>query len=340
MLLLAGLVPLTLGFVGGVVAAVSEWFPVLVSGPDALTTLGFYRDAVLASALLVLGAVLASALFVCTVPRLFARSVTPEEAHPLFGLRYALQRLVATTTNSRLLTWLFGDSSAVVFYLRALGYDLSRVEQTGSNFGLDVKHENPYLTSVGAGTMVADGLSILNAEYFSSSFRVSPARIGARCFAGNFVAYPHNASTGDNCLLGTKVSIPTGGVVREGVGLLGSPSFEIPRTVERDRRLALEAPGELAGHLAAKNRHNAVTACLYLARLMILVLISVLAIAALGVIGVARVPAIALATLGAVALGQTWLVLAERASSRFRPLTPTNCSIYDLGFWRRSGTGS
>ena len=37
--------------------------------------------------------------------------------------------------------------------------------QTGSNFGLEVKHDNPFLTTIGSGTMVADGLSVVNVDY-------------------------------------------------------------------------------------------------------------------------------------------------------------------------------
>ena len=92
-----------------------------------------------------------------------------------------------------------------------------------------MKHENPYLTSVGSGTMVADGLSIINADFSSTSFRVSRASIGPHNFLGNHIAYPSQGRTGDNCLLATKVMVPIDGEVREGVGLLGSPSFEIPR---------------------------------------------------------------------------------------------------------------
>ena len=84
--------------------------------------------------------------------------------------------------------------------------------------------------------MVADGLSIINADFSSTSFRVSRASIGAHNFLGNHIAYPSQGKTGDNCLLATKVMVPIDGKVREGVGLLGSPSFEIPRTVERDSR--------------------------------------------------------------------------------------------------------
>ena len=48
-------------------------------------------------------------------------------------------------------THLFGDSSYIVHYLRWLGYDLCEVEQTGSNFGSEVRHETPYLSSSAAG---------------------------------------------------------------------------------------------------------------------------------------------------------------------------------------------
>ena len=59
--------------------------------------------------------------------------------------------------------------------------------------------------------------------------------------------------------------VPIDGQVREGVGLLGSPSFEIPRSVQRDAKFVELAGGdELPRRLAAKNRHNLVTMGLYL----------------------------------------------------------------------------
>ena len=124
-------------------------------------------------------------------------------------------------TNIRFFTYLFGDSSYIVCYLRCLGYDLSRVVQTGSNFGCEVTHETPYLASIGSGTMVADGLSIINADFSSTSFRVSRASIGPHNFLGNDIAYPAGGRTGDNCLLATKVMVPIDGQVREDVGLAG-----------------------------------------------------------------------------------------------------------------------
>ena len=39
---------------------------------------------------------------------------------------------------------------------------------------------------------------------------------------------------GENCLLATKVMVPIDGPARSDVGLLGSPPFEIPRSVQRD----------------------------------------------------------------------------------------------------------
>lgn len=83
---------------------------------------------------------------------------------------------------------------------------------------------------------------------------------GARNFLGNYIAYPAQGRTGDNCLLATKVMVPSDGPIRENVGLLGSPSFEIPRSVDRDNSFAHLGRGEeLARHLRAKNRHDAVT---------------------------------------------------------------------------------
>ena len=54
-------------------------------------------------------------------------------------------------TNVKFFTQLFGNSSYSVYYLRRLGYHLFRIKQTGSNFGDEVAHDNPYLCSVGRG---------------------------------------------------------------------------------------------------------------------------------------------------------------------------------------------
>ncbi|BBF99332.1 hypothetical protein Pdca_05420 [Pseudonocardia autotrophica] len=92
---------------------------------------------------------------------------------------------------------------------------------------------------------------------------MSQTTIGTSSFFGNRIAYPSQGRVGNNCLLGTKVMIPIDGPVREGVGLLGSPSFEIPRTVARDAQLEL-GEQRLRRALRGKNRHNAVTIALHL----------------------------------------------------------------------------
>ena len=139
----------------------------------AVSTLPFYRDAVVLSTVLFFGSIALGLLVVATVPRLLALVVRPDRDYPLYGIRYLAHRTIVRITNRRFFTRIFGDSSYIVYYLRSIGYDLSNVEQTGSNFGLEVKHENPFLSAVGSGTVVADGLSIINADYSSTHFRLS-----------------------------------------------------------------------------------------------------------------------------------------------------------------------
>ncbi len=237
----------------------------LEPGHLALTGWAFYAHVVVASVVTYFGALLVGLVFVATVPRVLALAIKPDKVYRLYGFHYRIHSAIARMTNSLFFMTLFGDSSAIIHYLRWIGYDLSRVEQTGSNFGIALKHENPYLSSVGSGTVVADGLSIINADYSSTSFRVSRTSIGSRNFLGNHIAYPAQGRTGDNCLLATKVMVPIDGPVRANVGLLGSPPFEIPRSVERDTRFDhLRSGDEFRRGLAAKNRHNAVTAGLLL----------------------------------------------------------------------------
>ena len=232
----------------------------LDSGSAAFRTWEFYVECLVASAVLFLGFALVGFVLVVTVPRLLNLTIAPGRVYRLYGFHYWVHRLIVRLTNRKFFTELFGDSSYIVGYLRSLGYKLTPVVQTGSNFGMMVQHENPYLSSVGSGTVVADGLSILNADFSSTSFRVSEVSIGRDNFLGNHIAYPAQGRTGDNCLLGTKVLVPIEGEVREGVGLLGSPSFEIPRSVARDSDLDVRDPAELRRRLArqepAQRRHD------------------------------------------------------------------------------------
>lgn len=272
--------------------------------------------------------------FVTLVPRALAPLVRPDRTYPLYGFHYSVQRMVARMTNLKFYKWLCGDSSYIVHYLRALGYDLSQVEQTGSNFGTEVQHETPYLAKVGSGTMVADGLSIMNTDFSATSFRVARATIGPYNFLGNHIAYPVGGRTGENCLLATKVMVPLDGEIREGVGLLGSPSFEIPRTVERDTRFDhLREGDELARRLSAKNRYNLRSMGLHLiGRWLHWFGLTVIAFIAFDLYDVAGGLLVGASLVVGLAFSTGFYILMERFICRFRPLEPQLCSIYDPYF--------
>ncbi|MEU5031982.1 Pls/PosA family non-ribosomal peptide synthetase [Streptomyces milbemycinicus] len=327
--------PLTVGGVYMLFQAIPALGERADAGRAGLASSDFLIDALLMSSVLFFGFVVVGLVVVCTVPRLLNLFIKPDKVYPLYGFHYAAHRAIAGMTNLKFFTWLFGDSSYIVHYLRGLGYDLSQVEQTGSNFGTEVRHETPYLTSVGSGTMVADGLSLLNAEFSSTSFRVSRVSIGAHNFLGNNIAYPAGARTGDNCLLATKVMVPLDGELREGVGLLGSPCFEIPRSVERDSRFDhLRGGEELRRRLAAKNRYNARSMVFFLlVRWLHAFVLTALGLASIGLYGELGHVVIAGYLALTFAFTALYFALVERGVAAFRALRPRLCSIYDPYFW-------
>jgi non-ribosomal peptide synthetase-like protein len=252
----------------------------------------------------------------------------------LYGIAYWALRTITRMTNNKFALRLTGDSSYVVGYLRAIGYRFHKVEQTGSNFGTAVAHDSPFLCHVGSGTVVADGLTFVNADYSSTSFAVSAVRIGAHSFLGNAIFYPARARVGDNCLLATKVMVPIDGPVRHGVGLLGSPSFEIPRSTDRDNRLAL-APEQRRRGVAAKNRHNLVSiALLLLSRWVYLTLLVLLARIALDLYPQFGAPVIGALGVAELLLAFLYFPLLDAVMRRLAALRPHGVSIYDRGFWR------
>ncbi|MEZ5409849.1 MAG: Pls/PosA family non-ribosomal peptide synthetase [Acidimicrobiales bacterium] len=341
LLQLVAAVALTVPVTATVIVLVARRVPVLATIVITDTPPESWRalvvNAMAVSAVVLVGGIVVGLAVVGTIPRLLRPLVKPGVDHPLYGIRYVAHRLIARLTNVQFFTILFGDSSFIVHYLRWIGYDLSPVDQTGSNFGTHVKHETPFLVSVGTGTVVADGLSAMNAEFSSSSFRLSPVTIGANNFLGNNIAYPSGGMTGDDCLLATKVAVPISGEWREGVGVLGSPSFQIPRTVSRDRDLEIQHNEELFRPLllTAKNRHNLATMGLYLLLRWLFVVGSVVVIAAVlhnhGSYG-------PLATVAGVIVSPVYAigywVLVQRAVNRLQALEPEGCSIYHRTFWR------
>ncbi|PYR36504.1 MAG: peptide synthetase [Acidobacteria bacterium] len=302
---------------------------------DVVTLGQLVIDALQASALSFFGFIFVGLPLAFTVPRVLNLFLKPHTAYPLYGFHDSLRRVIRRLTNIRLFMYLFGDSSFIVHYLSWLGYKLKPIEQTGQNFGTNVTHANPYLCSVGTGTMVADGLAIINEEVSSTSFCVTRVLIGTRNFLGNNVTYPAGGRTGDNCLLATKVMVPLDGKIREGVGLLGAPCFEIPRTVERDTRFDHLRTGEqFRRALAAKNRYNIRTIGVFLfARWLEVFLLMLLGLAGFELYDrFAHVATAALLTVSVV-FGGVYAALVDRCVAGFRSLQPTYCSIYHPDFW-------
>lgn len=208
--------------------------------------------------------------------------------------------------------------------------------QTGSNFGSNQQHENPLLCEIGTQTMVSDGLFMINMHKSATAFRLEPTRIGERNYLGNNIYYPPDGRTGDNCLLGTKVMIPIDGPVRENVGLLGSPSFEIPRMVNRDKELIAGIDEQdRRRSIRHKNLYNAVTVLLFVAVQWVM-LFATLVIwdRALNYYTDWAEVALFVAVLLTSAITIPFYILIERASLGFGRLKPQMTTIYDVTFWR------
>lgn len=277
--------------------------------------------------LLLLGAVL--------VPRLLRPFLRAGRTYTNYSTNHWLQSVVSRSSNSRLLNLVFGDSSAAVHYIRAIGWNLNEVHQTGSNFGTNQQHDNPLLCEIGSGTMVSDGLSMINIHKSATAFRLEHTKVGERSFLGNNIYFPPDARIGANCLLGTKVMIPIDGPVRENVGLLGSPAFEIPRMVERDKELlgSVDA-AEQRKRVVRKNFHNAATAGLFLAiHWVTLFLTLVVWDRALNYYSEYGVWSLCAAFVSMVLGSVVYYAFIERASTGFKGLEPRVATIYDPYFW-------
>src|SRR6202012_3741901 len=180
--------------------------------------------------------------------------------------------------------------------------------------------ENPFFCSIGAGTVASDGLIMGNVTMSSHAFRIGVARVGADNFLGTDVFVPPGARIGDNCMLGTKVMTPIDGPLRENVGLLGSPCFEIPRAAARDLELAGKlSPEERRRRLAEKTRHNIATALMMLgaATFKAFLALYVLSLTA-ELFGWSSVPAMGFALAGLTVALIGFDILVERAAYGFK----------------------
>ncbi len=270
------------------------------------------------------------------VPRLLNLFIKPCVVYPLFGFHDRIHRAIMRMTSVRFFTHLFGDSSFIVYYLRWLGYDLCEVEQTGSNFGTGggardpvpehdrqrddgrrrpVDHERRLLDHVlPALSGVYRGQQLLREQHRLSGWRPDGRQLPDR-------------DEGDD---------PARRGDPRGVGLLGSPSFEIPRSVERDSRFDYLSEGdELRRRLRAKNWHNLRTMGIFLlGRWLHVFLVTVFALAAFDSYGGFAQLQMAVLFALSVLVTPVYFVLLERGIRGWRRLEPKYCSIYDPYFWR------
>ena len=270
------------------------------------------------------------------VARVLSRLVRPDVAYPTFGVRYLAHRAIKRITNVRFFTEMLGDSSYIIPYFKVLGYDVTSEDQTGANFGQTVVHDDPYLVTVGKGTMAADNLTMPNARYSSSSFCVSHVDIGARSFFGNQIIFPAEARVGENCLLASKLAVPVDGAERADVGLLGSPTFEIPRQVFRDRGFEERRQGpDFHNTLSKKNAHNRRSMAIFLLYRFVGLLGAVaVAFGVADVFAGSGVLGIFAGLLLGTALVPVYRAAVEWAAIGFRRMRPMHLSIYDLQSWK------
>jgi non-ribosomal peptide synthetase-like protein len=289
------------------------------------------------SLVLFFSSIVLALLAISVVPRVLNLFLKEDRVYVLFGVHYWIFKSIRVLSTSKFLNLLFGDSSAVVYYLKLIGYDLSdRIVQSGSNFGVEQSHDNPHLCSFGTGTMVADGLSMSNMQMSSTSFKVNRTTIGAENYVGNDIHYPPDGKSGKNCLLGTKVMIPIDGKVREDVGLLGSPCFEIPRIVDRDKDLSgLSDESVRRQHLRKKNVHNLMTALSFLFWYWLFsVIIVAMLYAAVSLYGSLGLFSFVATIILMIFVYIGYFIALERATMALARLKPQITSIYDRAFWR------
>lgn len=304
------------------------------------------ENAAISAGIIYFGELLLLMAIVLTIPRVLNLFVKPEVAHSLYGFQYEIAKLIARFSNNQLLNKVFGDSSMIIYWLSAVGYDLSRGTQTGSNFGIEQSHYNPFLCEFNRNTLISDGLKMLNMEVSSTSFIMRKVAMPADTYVGNSIHYPADARLGANCLIATKAALPIDGELRTNIGLLGSPSFEIPRTVARDHCFDhFKQPAILKRQLARKLRSNLVTLGLYfLSSCMIVSLGLLLSYGCFKLFGVSGADgsgstilittlALSVASLAFIFLTVLFAIFCERLVCKFRRLKPLYCSLYDPLFW-------
>jgi non-ribosomal peptide synthetase-like protein len=260
----------------------------------------------------------------------------PGVTYPAFGFHYLMQSIILRTSNSEFFCVLFGDSTFITTWMSKVGWNLNKVEQTGSNMGTNQRHDNPFLCNIGSGTMVSDGLSMINTHMSATSFQLAEAKIGEHNYLGNDIFYPPNGKTGVERAARHQDHDPDR---RRGarehrparLARVRNPAHGRPRP--RHERLVRrgDAPRPAAPEESLQLQ---VTALIFLAaRWMSFFAALVLWMAALAYYDRFGVLALFAATVAIAGASIVMFVLLERASLAFKRLEPKIASIYDPYFW-------
>jgi len=277
---------------------------------------------------------------VTVVPRIINVFLKTNKSFPLFGVQYVLSRWMAGSSNSKFLNRIFGDSSLIMYYFKAIGYGMKGVVQTGSNAGVQQQHNSPFLCSFRKNAMVADGLTMKNIDISHTSFKLGEIDIPEDTFLGNDIYYPTGAKIGNNCLVGTKTMVPIDGPVRSGIGILGSPPFEIPRSVDRDKQFEqYKNPDLLRERIHQKLMSNVRTLGLLFFKsctlTFMIAMVTIVVIRLLHAYPVVTVQSAVLLISGITGLfiAIFYTILFEHIATGFKGLQPRYCSIYERAFW-------
>ena len=329
--------PLAFGIGSSCSPKVPQLAALLDPAPAAFTSWDFYADALVISAVLFFGSLLVGLVVRGhRSARAEPGSSTPDKVYPLYGFHYWLQRAIARMTNIKFFMRLFGDSSYIVHYLRWLGYDLRGVRQTGSNFGELVKHDNPFLSAVGSGTMVADGLSIINADFSSTSFRLSRVVDRGRQLPREQDRLPLAGQGRATTASSRRRSwFPSTDRCGKASACWARPASRSRGRSSATAQFDVETRDELRRGLAAKNMHNTVTMALFLlVRWIFAFVVTLLSWPPSTSWPLSGALAFALATALILVFTVAYNVLVERLRQRLQALRPQGCSIYDAAFWR------
>ena len=266
--------------------------------------------------------------------------LVPDRVYPLYGFRYCLQRIDRADDQLRVLHGpLRRQLVRSCTTCAARIPTCRRVEQTGSNFGVALKHETPYLCTSAAGTMVSDGLSIINAEFSSTSFRLRRPRSGAQLLRQQRSSTRPAPGRATTACSRTKVMVPIDGEVRRGRRAARLPAVRDP-AVGRSAtaRSTTCRTGERAAAATARARTGTTRArsALFLRRALDLPLRRTLLLGSRPSTSTCRTGSGSLpAAARRGAACSPWLTSWWSSGRRvgFRRLQPQFCSIYEPYFW-------